>query len=71
MIQVCSNDMGHVLALSKGDNSFKWKYIDDMLQDKEEFENCSDYKYFTQDENSPFNQLKHFWMSTECSRNVH
>ena len=25
----------------------------------------------TQDENSPFSQLKHFWMSTECSRNVH
>ena len=24
-----------------------------------------------QDENSPFSQLKHFWMSTECSQNVH
>ena len=26
---------------------------------------------FAQDENSPSSQLKHFWMSTECSQNVH
>ena len=27
--------------------------------------------YHAQDENSPFSQLKHFWISMECSRNVH
>ena len=25
---------------------------------------------FAQDKSSPFSQLRHFWMSTECSRNV-
>ena len=27
--------------------------------------------FWTQDENFPFSQLKHFWMSNECSRKVH
>ena len=35
------------------------------------FPNYDDLLWQTKDEISPFSKLKHFWMSTECSRKVH